>query len=289
MRFGGHAHAELTPTRPEADPAAVVWPAEALPDPVIEPSALARWWRSRAGKRLLIEIAICAGLLFVYKTVRYYARGQVEAAFHHGREVIRFERALGIFNEVSLQKFALQNVAFIKFLNRYYVFAHFTTTIIVLAWLYLRHPSGYLRARRLVIVMTAVAMVIHVGFPLAPPRMFSQFGFVDTAQLFGPNTYGKGLGGVANQFAAMPSLHFGWSVIMAWAVIKYSRRHVRWVMLLHPLLTLSAIVLTANHYWLDACVAGLLFLLGLVVDRQITRWRRTHPRQRRLAYIRSVA
>ena len=91
----------------------------------------------------------------------------------------------------------------------------------------------------------ASALVIHVLYPLAPPRKYADLGFVDTARLLGPNSYGKGnvFGGVANQFAAMPSLHFGWAVLVAWGVIHYTRRRVRWLAVLHPTLTLAAVVL----------------------------------------------
>jgi hypothetical protein len=105
--------------------------------------------------------------------------------------------------------------------------------------------------------VTATALAIHVAFPLAPPRMLA--GFVDTLDVFGPDIYpADHTQSVANQFAAMPSLHFGWSVIVAAGFVMVVRNRWRWLALAHPVITLLAIVATANHYWLDAAVAGLL-------------------------------
>ena len=106
-----------------------------------------------------------------------------------------------------------------------------------------------------------------------PPRMMPWQGFVDTGLVFGPSPYGKGslFSGVANQLAAMPSMHFGWAVVVAWATIKATRTRWRFLVVVHPVLTLAAIVLTANHFWMDAIVAGVLFAVSL---RICARWER---------------
>jgi hypothetical protein len=123
-------------------------------------------------------------------------------------------------------------------------------------------------------------MMVHLVFPLAPPRMFPKLGFVDTARVFGPASYGAGspYKGFANQLAAMPSLHFGWALVIAWAVILASSSRWRYLVLAHPVLTLAAIVLTANHYWLDAVVATILFGLALAVDHLLERRRAKRAR-----------
>ncbi|MFA5886025.1 MAG: phosphatase PAP2 family protein, partial [Acidimicrobiia bacterium] len=241
-----------------------------------------RWWRSRLGGPLLLEILICALLLFVYKAARLVAEGDVGLALHHARQVVDIERALGVFNEENVQELALRSVGVIKFLNSYYLYAHFAVTIVFLVWLYVRYPMGYLSARRVLVVVTALGLVGHALYPLAPPRMLD--GFVDTARVFGPSSYGDGgaYGGLANQFAAMPSLHFAWAVIVAWGVIKFSRSHWRYLIIAHPIVTLAAIVLTANHYWTDAFIGLLLVPIGIAADRVMPRWNRNRlPRQAR--------
>jgi hypothetical protein len=179
-----------------------------------------------------------------------------------------FERSLGVFTEASLQNLVETNVTIIRFLNGYYLVAHALVTALAFVWLYVRHADVYRRFRNVMVVMTIVGLAVHLGFPLAPPRMFPKVGFVDTQRLFGPSTYGPGspYKGFANQFAAMPSLHFGWALVVAWAVLLASSSRWRYLVVLHPFLTLAAIVLTANHYWTDAFAALVLFAIALTFD-----------------------
>jgi hypothetical protein len=220
-----------------------------------------RWWRSRFGANLLIEIAQLAALLVLYKAVRYWSRDQFALAVDNARQVMRLEQTLRVPNEVDLTSLSLRWPVFVRFLNQYYVLAHFSVTLVFMIWMYARRPDVYPLCRRILIWMTAIGMVLHVVYPLAPPRMFPELGFIDTGRLFGPRAYGnKGLfDGVSNQIAAMPSLHFGWALLVAWAVVHFTRSRWRWLAIAHPLLTLLAIIVTANHYWLDAFVALLIF------------------------------
>jgi hypothetical protein len=91
-------------------------------------------------------------------------------------------------------------------------------------------------------------------------------GYVDTIARYGPAIYQQsGVESVANQFAAMPSLHFGWAVLVAYGVVRALDSRWRWLVVLHAAITLAAIVLTANHFWLDALVAGGLIALALAM------------------------
>jgi len=254
------------------------------PEPVTTGGGFRRWWKSRTGGPLLLEIVICATLLLIYKGARLLAEGDVATALAHARDVVDLERALGVFNEGSVQSVALKSVGVIKFLNIYYLYAHFTVTIACLVWLYVKRPLGYLSVRRVLVVVTALGLMGHAFYPLAPPRMLDGFRFVDTARVFGPNSYGAhgAYGNLANQFAAMPSLHFAWAVIVAWGIWKFAHSHWRYLVVLHPLATLAAIVLTANHYWLDAFIGVLLVPIGIAADRYLPRWHRNRlPRQAR--------
>jgi hypothetical protein len=105
--------------------------------------------------------------------------------------------------------------------------------------------------------------------------MLPNAGFVDTLQRFGPRIYSTNTSdSIANQFAAMPSLHFAWAVVVAWAVIKFASSRWRYLAILHPVLTLMAIVLTANHYWADAAVGLVLVPIGILGDRYLPHWQR---------------
>jgi len=237
-----------------------------------------KWWHSRLGGPLLLEITIVVTLLLIYKAARLLAEGDVSVAVHHARQVIDFERALGVFNEENVQSLALKSTAVIKFLNVYYLWAHFSVTIAMLVWLYVKRPLGYLSVRRVLVVVTALGLIGHALYPLAPPRLVHGFGFVDTAAIFGPNSYGAHgtYGNLANQFAAMPSLHFAWAVVVAWGVIKFASSRWRYLAALHPIMTLLAIVLTANHYWTDAAVGLILVPIGILGDRYLPHWQSKH-------------
>jgi hypothetical protein len=203
------------------------------------------------------------GLYFVYKLVRFSVRDQASDAYANALTVVDFERALNFFTEPDLQRLVVRHPTLAKSLNTYYVGAHFPVTILCLAWLYVRRPMGYLTTRRILIIASGIGLAIHVMYPLAPPRMLPGYGFVDVGQLFGPAAYGPNaiFGDIANEFAAMPSLHFGWAIIMAVAIVRYGRSPFRWIIVAHPMLTTAAIVMTANHYWLDALVAGLVIAM----------------------------
>jgi hypothetical protein len=235
-----------------------------------------RWWHSRAGGSLLRELALVVALLLIYKYGRFLGKDHVSAALRNARDVIGFERSLGVFSEARLQDVFLNDTAFIRFLNSYYLVAHVVVTAAAFVWLYVRHPSTYRRFRDVMVVITLAGLAMHLLMPLAPPRMFPHLGFVDTAKVFGPASYGAGspYKGFANQFAAMPSLHFGWALVIAWAVILATKSRWRYLIVLHPVITLAAIVLTANHYWLDAFAATVLFGFALLVDHFIEKRRR---------------
>lgn len=231
---------------------------------------LQRWWDGRYGYRMALEIALVVALLSLYRYTRYLAREQTGAAFANAGHVLRLENVLGIDNEKALQRAALDHLWLIRGLNRYYVSVHFPATVGFFVFMYVRAPAAYRRLRRLFVAVTGMALVIHIVFPLAPPRMLP--GYVDTIDRYGPAIYQRSdVAETANQFAAMPSLHFGWAVLVAYGVVHLSRSRWRWIAVAHPVLILVAIVLTANHYWLDAIVAGLLVLGAMAASRALAR------------------
>jgi hypothetical protein len=229
-----------------------------------------RWWHSRFGAAFAREFVLIGALLLLYKYGRFLVSHQSSMAVDHAREVIDLERALRIFTEERVQDLVVGAGHTVEWLlNAYYLFAHVLVTAAAFFWLYTRHPHTYVRFRRVMVAMTVIGFAIQALYPLAPPRMFPHLGFVDTGATVGPASYGRGSAyqGFANQFAAMPSLHFGWALAVAWAAMLALRSPRRRLALLHPLFTLAAVVLTANHYWLDAIVAAILFGLALRFDQ----------------------
>lgn len=209
---------------------------------------------------MLRELALVTALFVVYKLGRLLANGHETRAFHNADAVWDAERALGLPPETAVQHLLLGSRPLVEAANTYYAAVHFPATVAFLIWLYRYRPAHYLWSRRALALLTAVALVLHLLVPLAPPRMTAVTGMIDTAQAYGPSVYGASpeADSMANQFAAMPSLHFGWALMVALGLAAATRGRWRRLWLLHPLVTLVVIVGTANHYWLDALVAAAL-------------------------------
>lgn len=239
------------------------------------------------------EAVLVLVFYYVYRTVQRLAKvGGVETrAYSNAALVVRIERFFHIFGEQALQSFFLSAQWLIKAMNIFYGTFHFFVTGGLLAWMFLRRPRGYLPARNLLGATTALALIGYYAFPLTPPRMLvcnatipapgptrtQMIGkcFVDTLDRFGGlwSYESAAVKAVANEFAAMPSLHFGWSLWCALVVWRYARRR-GWAVAFaigYPLLTLFAIVVTANHYFLDAAGGVLVIWAGMYVMRWIDR------------------
>jgi hypothetical protein len=231
------------------------------------------WWRGRFGRRLLVEIALLFALLSLYRLGRYLSRDQVDSAFRNARSVLALEHDLRIDSERRLQEALLHHLGFIRFLNDYYATVHFPATVAFLVLTYTRAPELYRRLRNVFVLVTGSALAIHIAYPLAPPRMMA--GFVDTITRFGPAIYSKpGVESVANQYAAMPSLHVGWALIIAYGMLQVTRAPWRWLGVVHAIITTLAVVGTANHYWADALAA---LILVVAAETLVARRAATHP------------
>ncbi|KQX51058.1 hypothetical protein ASE09_12155 [Streptomyces sp. Root66D1] len=226
---------------------------------------------------LLRELLLVTALFLVYKFGRLFANGHEALAFRNADRVWDAERALHLPSEATVQQLLLHGESLVRVANTYYAAVHFPATIAFLVWLYLRRPAHYVWSRRVLTVVTGAALALHLLMPLAPPRMLAADGLVDTARVYGPSVYGATpeTDSMANQFAAMPSLHFGWALMVAIGLIAATRSRWRVLWLLHPLLTLFVIVGTANHYWFDALAAAALLGLALLAVR--APGRRTAP------------
>jgi PAP2 superfamily len=231
-------------------------------------------------RRLPIELLLLFSMFVAYRAGRLLTSDHTSAAFANAQELWHVERWLRLPHEAGLQDWILQSVPVTELANSYYAIVHFPVTVGFLIWMFLRRPAHYLWVRRSIVLLTASALVMHVLFPLAPPRMRPDLGFVDTGAVYGPNVYGQPqAGSIANQFAAMPSLHVGWAVLVAIGLIMSSRTRWRWLWLAHPVITVLVVVSTANHWWLDGLLAvallgGAMAVASLTDRVHITRFLR---------------
>jgi hypothetical protein len=212
--------------------------------------------------RVVREAVLLATLFLVYSAGRQIAARHTGSAFDHADEVLAVQNWLHLPNEASIQHWALKFPHLIESANLYYASVHAPLTAAVLLWLSIWRPKAYPHVRWTMVSVTGLALVGHIAFPLAPPRMMP--GFVDTGLRFGQSVYGpEHSGGPVNQFAAMPSLHVGWAALIALSMILITRSKWRWLWLAHPIITFAVVVVTANHYWLDGIVVLILLAVSL--------------------------
>ncbi|MGW2981615.1 phosphatase PAP2 family protein [Streptomyces humidus] len=245
---------------------------QAVPHPVTARERERRLGRLRTPRqpRLWFEILLIAVSYWTYSLVRNAVPEQRDAALRNADWIWRAEHALGIAVEESVNHTVNSVTWLIVGMNYYYATLHFVVTLTVLVWLYRSHPGRYAAARLVLFAATAVALAGYYLYPLAPPRLMPGRDFVDTVAVH--RTWGSMASGdlkhMSNQYAAMPSMHIGWSVWCGLTVFALARLPwVRILGLLYPMATLVVIVATANHFWLDA-VGGILCLaFGFIVAR----------------------
>ncbi|MET8243198.1 bifunctional glycosyltransferase 87/phosphatase PAP2 family protein [Streptomyces sp. NPDC005202] len=217
---------------------------------------------------LLLELLLIRVTYAAYSSVRLTVQGDRATAEAHGHQIHSVESALSI----DIEHWANHTVVGLPWLNHflsfYYESFHFVVPLTILAVLYVRRPVDYRWARTALGFATLLGLLGFWLYPLAPPRLMPGFGFIDTVhgvQDFAKPDYGA-MTAVTNQYAAMPSLHFGWSL---WCGIVIAVVAPKWWMkalgLLHPLFTVSAIVATANHWVLDAVGGAAVVCAGFAL------------------------
>jgi PAP2 superfamily len=218
------------------------------------------------GLTAVLEIGVVLGLLLLWKLASAVSLGNTGAAFARGRWIWHFEQTLRLPSEVSVQSGLLAHPDLVRVVNFYYLVAHFGSLVIFLPWMFIRHRAQYRRWRNIIAIFTGVSLLIQL-VAVAPPRLLPQFGFVDTAARYHESAYTHLGQGLTGQLSSMPSIHVGWAIAIAAAVISTSTSRWRWLVLAQPILTVYAVVATANHFWLD-CVAaaGLVLLVFAAVN-----------------------
>jgi hypothetical protein len=218
----------------------------------------------------LLEIALIAALYVAYTGSRLFASNDMTPALHRARELVRFERYVGLDWEPTINRFFVDHDLVGLLGSYWYSTAHYVVTLFVLVWLYLRHRPQYVTMRRALVVATVLALCMYLMLPTAPPRFVG--GFTDVLDLHSAQGWWgadasapRGLGHLTNELAAFPSLHAGWSLWVALAIYETTRnRLLRGLGWAHALITAAVIVGTGNHWMLDVIVGWLVVLAGCV-------------------------
>ncbi|GAA2714519.1 MULTISPECIES: bifunctional glycosyltransferase 87/phosphatase PAP2 family protein [Streptomyces] len=222
---------------------------------------------------LLLELMLIRVGYWAYSYIRAQAPDSRGTAEYHGRQILRVEEVLHLDVEHAFNHFVAGRGGLADAMDYYYGTFHFLVPMCVLGYLYWRRPATYRWARTALALATLMALAGFWLYPLAPPRLMPGLGFVDTAN--GPQDLSHpdfgALTDLSNQYAAMPSLHIGWSLWCGVVIaVVMRRRWLRWTGMVYPLLTSSVIVGTANHYLLDAVGGALVVACGFALQYVLT-------------------
>lgn len=216
-----------------------------------------RWVASQA--------AVVAIGVFCYFQVRGLTNSDPASAADHAMRIVEFERWLGVDLEVATQARVLVRPWLVTAANWVYIWGHWPVIVATMGWLAWRHRQGFLRLRNAILVSGAVGLVVFVSYPVAPPRLVEN-GLVDTVTLHSRSYRLLQPPNFTNQYAAMPSLHAGWDLLVGIAIATATTWTVlRVLAALLPLLMSFAVVATANHYIVDVAAGVLLALVGYAV------------------------
>ncbi|MGI8810594.1 MAG: phosphatase PAP2 family protein [Acidimicrobiales bacterium] len=229
----------------------------------------------------MLYIAAFYGVYSFIRNTQGSATVSAAHAFSNAREVIRAERALGLYFEEAVQEAFLDSRWFVQFWNLFYGTFHFVVTIAALVLLFRRFPDRYPRWRNTLAATTALALIGFATYPLMPPRLLPEsYGFVDTLRVYGGLwSFESGpVAQVSNQYAAMPSLHFAWSAWSALVLYPMVRRPwARAAVLAYPAATTFAVAVTANHFRLDTAGGALVLGVGALVGFRLAAATARHP------------
>jgi len=212
------------------------------------------------------EATLVAGLYTAWQLIGTATHRNVAGATANALSVWHVEQALHLPSELALQQAVTPHPWLVQLANGYYLYGHFNPVGLLLVWVFVRHRPAYARVRLLLCLLTASAFLVHF-VPVAPPRLVPQLGFRDVALEYGQSVYGSFGAGIPGQLLAMPSLHVGWAILLAYVVVTTSRSRWRWLVLAHPVLMSVDVAVTANHWWLDGVVCGGLLVLCVAAER----------------------
>jgi len=215
----------------------------------------------------LPELGIMALAFVCYFLVRGGVIDRSGEALQNARGIIEFQRSLGIFVEPAVNAWTLRAPWRVDLFDFVYFWLDFPLIVIIGAVLFWRNRHNYTLLRDALLISGAFALVFYWAFPVAPPRFLPEWGFVDTLQQFAHLSYqAQSLSAFVNPFAAVPSLHVGWSLLVTIVLFRSTRRtSIRFSGMVVLILQSIAVIATANHYLFDATLGVVVSLFALIV------------------------
>jgi len=213
------------------------------------------------------ELALVAIAFLLYFIVRANVIDRPAVALENARQVVDLEQALGIHAEAAWQSAIIDTRLFVRFFNFVYFWLDFPLIAVVGLWLYFRRRPQYTFMRDAILFSGAMALIAYNLFPVAPPRLLPEAGLLDTLQIYNNASYqAQSTQFFVNPYAAMPSLHVGWAVLMALGVTRAlpGNRLVLVLAVAHVVAQSTSTVFTGNHYFLDWAGGLTAASLGLV-------------------------
>ena len=249
-------------------------------------------WLPQGWLDALRQLALFAGAYYAYRIVRGLVDGQAALAFENARTLVDVERTMGLFFEPGLQAWAQSEEWIVTGANWMYVNSHFVITTTFLIWLYIARNHAYYYVRNMFMIAMGLALVGYLAYPTAPPRYMPEWGFTDTVATFVGDAAEQSANVLYNPFAAVPSMHVAFALMIGIPAIKLVKSRVLKVAWgLYPVLVTFVVVVTANHFWLDAALgalvaaisaAGASYALGRARPAAWA-WQHGPPRSRRVA------
>jgi hypothetical protein len=227
------------------------------------PRMIAERFKQALASRYLREPLIIVLAYIPYFLARAHAVQNAGAAFEHTADMIRIERSLGIFREVSLQSAAFSVQILVHVFNLVYFYGHWPVIIVCGVYLFIKNPRVYTITRNAFLISGAVALLLYAIFPVAPPRFTP--GFADTLSMTVPVDYDRSR--LVNPYAALPSLHVGWDLLIALGLfIGVQRWPVRTLAMTLPPTMLVATVVTGNHFFVDGIAGAALAVIAFAIS-----------------------
>jgi membrane-associated phospholipid phosphatase len=220
-------------------------------------------WLPNGWLDALRQIALFGGAYYAYRLVRGFVDGQATLAFENARALVNFERDLGLFFEPGLQSWAQGEEWIVTAANWMYVNSHFVVTTTFLIWLYIARNHAYYYVRNMFMVAMGLALVGYLAYPTAPPRFMPEWGFSDTVAAWAGETAETSANVLYNPFAAVPSMHVAFALMIAIPALMLVRRFalkVLWA--IYPLVVTFVVMVTANHFWMDAALGAMVAALS---------------------------